>query len=365
MSAQPPRVAAVAMEQGDHPAELPGAANPALSGMRASFLCALSYGRAVTQLPTPDALYESARDFAGTAISAHPSGKHHRVAVDAATALEHLAKACLAKRSPAFLVELRDGNWVTLVRLLGFPEAAPKSLRTVGLREALARVRTFVTSDASIDHLDTLIALRDGTVHAALSDEVEESLLVAFAQHADAMLADLGRDRAEFWAGQLAVVDALLADVGDKVAHVVEVKLAQARARLETKYAALPSEVLEVIRRLAGPKHATDEQIPSPCPACGSLGTAHGSRQLNWGFDDPGEGTRFYNGYLTEWFSADRFNCQVCELHLDSPSELTAANLAPRMNEETVTLEIDKDEEAAAEAVAERAWQQEQETQTY
>ena len=27
----------------------------------------------------------------------------------------------------------------------------------------------------------------------------------------------------------------------------------------------------------------------------------HGSHQLNWGFDDPGERARFYNGHLTEW----------------------------------------------------------------
>ena len=314
----------------------------------------------MTKLPTPDALYDSARDFASTALTAHQAGKHHRVAVDAATALEHLMKACLAKRSPAFLVELRnsDDNWATLVGLLGFPEADPKRLRTVGLREALSRVKTFVASQASKDHLETLIALRDGAIHAAVSDEVEESLVVAFAHHADALLADLGRERAEFWAGQLAVVDALMADSSDKVAHRVEVKLAQARASFEGKYATQPAEVLEVIRRLAGPKHATDEQVPAPCPVCGSLGAAHGSPQLNWGFDDPEEGARFYNGHLTEWFSADRFDCQVCELQLDSPSELTAANMNPRMSEKTVTFEIDKEEEAAAEAVAERAWQQ-------
>ena len=100
-------------------------------------------------------------------------------------------KACLAARSPAFLVELRNSedNWATLVRLLGFAEGDPGRLRTVGLRETFLRVKTFVTSKASKDHLDTLIALRDGTIHAALSDEVEESLLVAFAQHADALIA--------------------------------------------------------------------------------------------------------------------------------------------------------------------------------
>lgn len=315
----------------------------------------------MANLPTPGSLYESARDFAVTALAAQHSGRHHRVAVDAATALEHLTKACLANRSPAFLVELRTDNWPTLVRLLSFPAGGPpKPLRTVGLREAVVRARTFVTSDASKSDLDKLIALRDGTIHAALSDEVEESLLVAFAQHADALLADLGRDRAEFWAGQLAVVDALLADASDKVTHRVDVKIAQARASYEASYAAQPTEVVEVIRRLAGPDRSTSEIVPSLCPVCRSIGTARGSPQLTWGFDDPGEEARFYNGHLTEWFSADSLACQVCGLHLDSPSELSAAGVNPRMNERTVTFEIDREEERKAEEEAERAWLQEQ-----
>lgn len=52
---------------------------------------------------------------------------------------------------------------------------------------------------ASEVDLALLIDLRDGVVHAAVNEEIEERLLVAFVQQADASLADLRRNRADFW----------------------------------------------------------------------------------------------------------------------------------------------------------------------
>lgn len=92
--------------------------------------------------------------------------------------------------------------------------------------------------------LRTLVDTRDGTVHAALDEEVEQRLLVAFVKHADALLADLGRDRAEFWGGQLAVVDALLAKAGNKVTRDLAVKLAAARAYFAERYGKEIAELL-------------------------------------------------------------------------------------------------------------------------
>ena len=57
-----------------------------------------------------------------------------------------------------------------------------------------------------------------------MDDEVETRLPVAFAQYADELLKELGRDRAGFWAGQLEVVDALLSDASNKIAREVAVK---------------------------------------------------------------------------------------------------------------------------------------------
>jgi hypothetical protein len=218
----------------------------------------LGYGQDVAVDLSPEAFYESARSFAGTALRAHHARDHRRVALDAGTALEHLLKACLVSRSPALLVELKPTktNYYSLLRLLNIPEGGPLSrVRTISLRDALLRMRAFVTPTASEDDLETVVGMRDGTVHAALSDEVETRLLAVFAQFTNQLLDDLGRDRAEFrdrmrfWGDQLVVVDALLADARNKVTHDVEVKLAQARTYFAREYGEGPRAIFVWMER--------------------------------------------------------------------------------------------------------------------
>src|SRR6266699_627456 len=132
---------------------------------------------------SPDAFYESARDFAQTSLQAHNKGEPRRFALDAGTALEHLAKACPGARSPALLTDLNgEANFSSLLRLLGISGSqAAGPLRTIGLWVALERVRALVTSSVSVKDLRTLVEMRNGTVHAAQDDEIEEHLVVAFA----------------------------------------------------------------------------------------------------------------------------------------------------------------------------------------
>jgi len=109
---------------------------------------------------SPGAFYESARDFAQRALQAHHAREFHRVALEAGTALEHLAKACLSRRSPALLVELGRGerSFGSLLWLLQIPAGAPvREVRTVGLRDTLTRVKTFVKSDAPEANLTALV----------------------------------------------------------------------------------------------------------------------------------------------------------------------------------------------------------------
>src|ERR1700747_2899783 len=98
--------------------------------------------------PTVDDFYRTACEFARSSLDAHVRQKHHLVALYAGTSLEHLAKACLAKRSPALITELRnEDSFRSLLLLVGVTavSTSPK-LRTVGLRGALQRARFLVTS---------------------------------------------------------------------------------------------------------------------------------------------------------------------------------------------------------------------------
>ena len=135
--------------------------------------------------------------------------------------------------------------------------------------------------------------------------------MVAFVQYADAVLADLRRDRAEFWGVHLEVVDALLADASDKVAHHAGVKLAQALAAFDQRYGEESPEVLDLIRRLAIPPVLGRDQALADCPACEALGVAEGEHEVDWRFESDD------SPVSTVWFYATKFACGVCGLQLD------------------------------------------------
>jgi hypothetical protein len=280
---------------------------------------------------SPDTFYTGAREFALSALEAHHAGNRRRVPLDAGTALEHLAKACLARRSPALLAELKGNSSInSLIGLLRIEGASvPASLRTVGLSEALTRVGLFVRSKASKEDLQILVDLRNGIVHAAEDAEVEERILAAFAQQADALLTDLSRAREDFWGGQLEVVDALLMDFSDKLVHRVEVRLASALAMLERRKANDGETVLSVLRALSKSAPLTANQRLCLCPVCDSFAIATGEHTVEW---VPGDWDK-ETGQVTNvdgevWFTAQAFLCPVCCLRLDSEAEIDATGIA-------------------------------------
>jgi len=240
------------------------------------------------------------------------TGKVHPFPAD-----PQVSSIALVNRSPALLAEVRNGNFHDLLHLLGSPRSGDtRPLRTVGLRGALERIEVFVTPCGSQDDLRTLADMRDGTVHAAMDDQVETRLLAAFAQYADELLRDLSRDRPGFWGGQLEVVDALLSDASDKAARDLEVKLAQARAYLSQHFGDKPAELLEAVRQLADPGRYGPDQKPGECPICGSMGLLTGTSYLFWAPDVEGE--------EQELLVPSAFECRVCRLRLTSRIEAEA-----------------------------------------
>lgn len=291
----------------------------------------------MTESFSPNAFYDSAGEFARTALEAHHDGNHRRVALDAGTALEHLAKACLASRSPALLAELKNassvGSVIRLLRIKGARLPAPAKIRTIGLRDALLRVGLFVSSDASKEDLETLADMRDGVVHAGNGAEMEVRIVTAFVQHAEVLVADLGRDRRAFWAGQLGVVDALLADASEKIAYLVAVKLAEAGASY-LQHGTVDSRetrMARVAQRMSKSAIFGSVEKLVRCRVCGSDGVAVGDYDVEFEPDelnkDTGEVT---NAVGTVWFDADRFYCGACGLRLNNPAELAEAEVDRR-----------------------------------
>jgi len=94
------------------------------------------YGRRMVFSPTVGEFYATASEFARNSLAAHVHQKHHLVALYSGTSLEHLAKACLMRRSPVLITELRnEDSFRSLLTLVGIASAGvPPQLRTVGLR---------------------------------------------------------------------------------------------------------------------------------------------------------------------------------------------------------------------------------------
>src|SRR5262249_771283 len=296
------------------------------------------YGQRMAFPPTVDDFYATASEFARNSLDAHVHRKHHLVALYAGTSLEHLAKGCLVRRSPALITELRnEDRFRSLLLLLGISSASvPPQLRTVGLRGALQRIRPLVTSKATWDHLMTLADMRDGTVHAAAGNEVEGRLVVAFVQHADALVDDLGRDRVGFWGNRLEVANQLLAVASDEVLHRVQVKIAAARADF-AEYDAL---LLEAIRHWAATQVLGRDQAFAECAACDSQGVATGSRDVGADDFERDPDGNILRPILSVLFYAESFACPVCGLKLDSPAEIEAAEMESAWDEGTEEVDI-------------------------
>src|SRR5258708_35444530 len=112
-----------------------------------------------------------------------------RTAIAAGVALEHLAKACLAVRSSALLAaDLKgDTSFRNLVALLGISASTvPLRLRTVGLRDALNRMKIFIRSTVPRDDLQHLIDKPYGASHPHNTHAVQQLLVPAVIRPAPA-----------------------------------------------------------------------------------------------------------------------------------------------------------------------------------
>jgi hypothetical protein len=269
-----------------------------------------------------DAFATSAAEFGRSALIAHAQGNPRRVALDAGTALEHLAKAALSRRSPALLAEMRGpDSWRSLIYLLGIPT----SPRTISLSVALDRMEAFTKRRVSSDDLKRIVDRRDGAVHTARAEDFDDHLLGVFARHAETLLADIGKDRQEFWDDQLEVVDALLTEVTDSVRHRVEVKMASARATYIRVYGDLPAEAADLARADRQTSRVGDVTL---CPACSSWGLATGEHTVDWEPSSDEDGLLDWEG--TVKFTASGFECPICRLRLDSVDEMEAAGVEVR-----------------------------------
>lgn len=275
-------------------------------------------------IPSVDELLASASKYAQRAVDAHNSQEYELLAIFAATALEHITKACLIRRHPVLLLNLQGkDSWKSLLFLVGTTSKRPDRLLTVGLRDALIRVKDLFDSNANQTDLLQLIDIRDGAVHVARNIMIEERQVIAFLRQIDASLDDLRYVREKFWNSRLGVVEAILSEEADRVKRGVGLKIQQAKVKFELNLAPYSADIKQAI--VATIRLLRDDEASCICPACGSLGIAVGDKNFSLIMEE--ESPSVIQVRAIASFKAASFTCNLCGLSLVSSEEMAEAKM--------------------------------------
>lgn len=97
------------------------------------------------------------------AMAARAREDHELFAMNAGITIERISKAALMRRNPALLVEMK-GSAEMLLHLTGMKEA--RKVRTIGMTEAINRLRQGGVLPHEDLKLDLLVDLRNGVAHS-------------------------------------------------------------------------------------------------------------------------------------------------------------------------------------------------------
>ncbi|MCH5677927.1 hypothetical protein [Streptomyces gilvus] len=263
-------------------------------------------------------LLAGARRFAHLAMAAHDRSDHELFALHGGVAVERLAKAALAAKNPALLLEMR-GKVDALFHLTGVKPSESR-VHTVGAGEAIARLRKLdvLLSD---EGLDDLIELRNGVAHSTQGDEGRE-LLPALVRTAEALLIDLGKDENAFWERWAETIRLALDEARTDLERDVQLRVQKARNVFQDRFEGLPDDALKRFQEtqrntfamalMTEEKHLLVEAITT-CPACDGQAKV----LMNGRHSANNSGGYTVNGLL----------CPMCHLTLTGAEEFSAAGL--------------------------------------
>ncbi|MEV7699878.1 hypothetical protein BCL80_11936 [Streptomyces avidinii] len=270
-----------------------------------------------------ESFLRGAEKAAFKAMDDHGRHEYDEFALHGGVAVERLAKAVLARRSPLYLVEMRKGPADMLLYFGGHLEMQLEKVRTVGAGEALQRLRRIGVLPPNAD-LDRLIELRNGTAHTTVGDEARD-LLPTLAETVALLLEDVGVGFEQFWGRWSSAVHVAIDRRRNEVERDVEIRIKQARHLFDDRFYGLPAVAKEQALRASAldVNFAFEERLigsdaeiaaltlETQCPACGGL-----ARLLY---------VSVSTSATTGTAVPDSLACGLCSLELTGPEELHAA----------------------------------------
>ncbi|MEU6635699.1 hypothetical protein [Streptomyces rochei] len=220
-----------------------------------------------------ESFYEGAQKAALRAMDDHARREYDEFALHAGVAVEKLAKATLVKMNPLYIASGK----VTVV-------AGQKQFttHTITMSEALKRLAQ-VGIGKITPSLQTLIELRNGTIHAS-GDDAAKDQIPTLATTIAAMLKHLGISVGDFWGRWTSAVNVAVDKQRNEIQRDIEIRIKQARHLFEDRFKGLPQGVKE--RAISSELHVSTaafdyvveidgKVLPSsimtpggPCPSC-------------------------------------------------------------------------------------------------
>ncbi|MFI6803040.1 hypothetical protein [Streptosporangium canum] len=297
-------------------------------------------------------LLKSARYFADIALNAYTIEDTQSILVNAAFSMEHVSKALLLSMHPTLLMEIRNGQFDSLLHLAGHGTKAIKleEPRTIGAKEALARVRQVMNINTAKDPLDRLIEIRDGVVHIGSFSSVRtRELLTAFLRYANEAYDALNVLDEDRWGKRVGLVNTLIVQSLSEIEHEVHRKIEAARNNFrelmekipESEQASVADARQAAISPVMYDNLATgfnDTKIHAEyttCPACSHTDAiCIGAVQYEYDVPEkigPMEHIEEHVELVDIYLEPRMLRCGVCGLELQEAEEITAANITPRI----------------------------------
>ncbi|MGW2706971.1 hypothetical protein [Streptomyces sp. NPDC001340] len=262
-----------------------------------------------------ESFFKGAKKAAHRAMDDHARREYDEFALHAGVAIERLAKAILVKMNPLYIA---SGKVQVVTGQNKF------TIHTITMSEALKRLAQLGIGKVT-PSLQTLIELRNGTVHASGDDEAKDQI-PTLATTIAAMLKHLGTPVDDFWGRWTSAVNTAVDRQRSEIERDVEIRIKQARHLFEDRFKGLPKELKEraVSQELHVATAAFDHLVeidgktfPSsimtpggPCPSCTAQTT------LLFGMVDRSADHTQY--------APDGITCHVCGLSLYGFDEMAA-----------------------------------------
>ncbi|MEU8782963.1 hypothetical protein [Streptomyces sp. NPDC048637] len=126
-----------------------------------------------------------------------------------------------------------------VMHLGGHVQLGEEKVRTVGAAEAIKRLRKIGVLKTDTD-LDLLIEMRNGAVHAVPDSTLAKGMISPLARTIETLLSDVSRPLDDFWERWTKAVRDAVDEQRDAVFQDVQLRISQARHRLEDRLEGLP-----------------------------------------------------------------------------------------------------------------------------